>query len=114
MYGLFGTAVPDDSPNDDNAYTHLRVAFVEGAGSEPTTQIQINLRYPGEAGFNPSNAVAFGKVTSGNYETIQEFYSKYGSGVSIQRLISGGDQYVSAHFPHLPKITSLTVQATDY
>ena len=114
MYGLLGTAVPADVSNDDNAYTHLRVAFVDGSGSEPTTQIKINLRFPGEDGFNPSEAIAFGKVTSGNYETIQDLYWKYGSGVRVQRLISEGDKYIDAHFPHLPKISSITVQSSNF
>jgi hypothetical protein len=109
MYGMFGTEVSQDSPHDRNAFTHLRVAFVDAAGSEPTTQIQISLARDGDAGYNPSAAIAFGKVTSGRYDTIPSLYSKYGSDVPVQRLISGGAKYADANFPKLSKIFSITI-----
>jgi hypothetical protein len=114
MYGLSGTEITPDSPNDDNSYRHMRVAFIDGSGAEPTTQIKINLGRDGDVGYNPSEAIAFGRVSSGRYDTIPSFYSKYGSDVSVQNLVSGGAQYVDANFPKLSKIISVTVDANNY
>jgi hypothetical protein len=111
MYGLFGTEISADSPHDRNAYRHLRVAFVDGTGSEPTTQIRINLIREGEDGYNPSAAVAFGRVTSGQYDTIPSLFSKYGADVPVQRLISGGVKYADTFFPKLSKIVSINIEA---
>jgi hypothetical protein len=109
MYGLFGTEIQSDAPHERNAYRHLHVAFVEPTGSEPTTQIRINLSRDGDTGYNPSEAVAFGRVTSGQYGTIPSLYSKYGADVPVQRLISGGAKYADAAFPKLSKIISITI-----
>jgi len=103
MYGMFGTEIRQDAPHDRNAYTHMRVAFVDATGSEPTTQIKINLAREGFQGYNPSAAVAFGKVTDGQYDTIANLYSKYGSDVSVSQLISGGAKYAQDAFPDFLK-----------
>jgi hypothetical protein len=109
MYGLFGTMIDQDSPHDRNAFTYLRVAFVDATGSEPTTQIRISLARDGDVGYDPSAAIAFGKVTSGRYDTIPSLYSKYGSDVPVQRLISGGAKYAESNFPRLSKIVSISI-----
>jgi hypothetical protein len=109
MYGLFGTEIQSDPPHERNGFRHLHVAFVDAAGSEPTTQIRINLSRDGDAGYNPSEAVAFGKVTSGQYDAIPNLFSKYGSDVPVQRLISGGGKFADARFPKLSKINSITI-----
>ena len=53
-----------------------------------------------------SASIAFGKVTSGRYDTIPSLYSKYGSDVPAQRLISEGAKYADKNFPKLSKIIS--------
>jgi hypothetical protein len=111
MYGMFGTEIRQDAPHDRNAYTHLRVAFVDATGSEPTTQIKINLAREGFQGYNPSEAVAFGKVSDGQYDTIPNLYSKYGSDVAVSQLISGGAKYAQDAFPRLSKITSIALDS---
>ena len=113
MYGLFGTEIAADPPHDRNAFRYLRVAFVDATGSEPTTQIKISLARDGEPGYSPSSAIAFGKVTSGRYDTIPSLYSKYGSDVPVQRLISEGAKYADINFPKLSKIISVTID-TDW